>query len=51
LTQVVLRAAFADLHRVLGADEAKVVTELSDEAPEIAQKRAMKVGLGVILRQ
>jgi len=41
----------AHLHRVLGADEAEVATQLGDEAAEILQQGTMKIGLGVVIRQ
>jgi hypothetical protein len=41
----------AHLHRVLGADEAKIATQLGDEATEISQQGTMEIGLGVVTRQ
>jgi hypothetical protein len=41
----------ADLNRILRADEAEVAPELADEPTKVAEKRAMEVGLGVLLRQ
>jgi len=37
----------ADLYGVLGADEAKIATELGDEAAEVTQDGAVEVRLGV----
>jgi hypothetical protein len=41
----------ADLNRVLASDEAEVASELGDEATEVAQQRAVKIGLGVAFPQ
>jgi hypothetical protein len=41
----------AHLHWVLGADEAEVATEFGDEAPELAEERAVKIRLGVVVRE
>jgi len=40
-----------DLDRVLGSDEAEVAAELGDEAAEVAEQRAMEIGLGVTVVQ
>lgn len=41
----------ADLEQVLLADEAKIAAERDEEATEIGDERALKIGFGVGLRQ
>ena len=38
----------ANLHRVLGADEAEVATELREKAAQVAEESAVEVGLRVL---
>ena len=38
---------FADLHRVLGTDEAEIATELGDESAEVTKECTVEVGLGM----
>ena len=42
---------FADLHGVLGADEAEVPPELGEELTQIEKKGLMKIGFGVAFGQ
>jgi len=46
-TRSIAKSWVADLHGVLGADEAEVAPEFGQEAPEVLQQCAMKVGLRV----
>ena len=39
------------MNRILGAYEAEVAPKFADEPTEVAEKRAMEIGFGVILRQ